>query len=210
MSSVCRGDGRRTRTAAASGFTLVEIIVVLGVVAALVAILTPMVTGHIEDARLQRAQGDARTVGDALLAAHKDLGDFPIFRDNSDRALADSSTYDVLHGPGDVPGLAGAGWSAAYDSGNDADTFANQLIRNTPGYPTTGRFQWRGPYLDAPSPDPWGNAYLVNAENLRPAQPHAAYVLSAGPDGVVQTDFDLDRTGADVLPAGDDILFRLR
>lgn len=195
-----------------TGFTLLEVVVVLGVVAALAAILTPIVSGYLEDARLQRARSDAGTLADALLQAQRDLGDFPIFSDGSlsGRTLADSTTFDVLLGPGRVPTLSGTGWSNAYDSGNDADQLADQLVTNAPGYPTDGRFAWRGPYMEDPTADPWGNAYLVNAENLRPAQDEAGYVLSAGPDGTVQTDFDQDRTGGGVAAAGDDVLVRVR
>lgn len=195
-----------------SGFTLLEVVVVLGVVAALAAILTPIVSGYLDDARVQRARSDARTLADALLEAQRDLGDFPVFRDGSlsVRALDDASTYDVLAGPGEVPTLSGAGWSTAHDGGADTGSLAAQLVTNGPGYPTDGRFAWRGPYVEDPSADPWGRAYLVNAENLRPAQDDAAYVLSAGPDGVVQTDFDQDRTGGSVASAGDDIFVRVR
>lgn len=195
-----------------SGMTLLEIVVVLAVVAALAAVLTPIVSGYLEDARLQRARSDAGTLADALLQAQRDLGDFPIFVDGSPsaRTLDDPSTFDVLLGPGRVPSFAGAGWSTAHDGGSDADQLADQLVSNAPGYPTQGRFAWRGPYVEEPSADPWGTAYLVNAENLRPAQGDAAFVLSAGPDGTVQTDFDLDRTGGNVAPAGDDVLVRIR
>lgn len=195
-----------------SGFTLLEAVVVLGVLAILAAVLTPIVSGYLEDARLQRARSDGRALADALLEAQRDLGDFPVFRDGSpsSRGLDDASTYDVLIGPGQVPVLSGAGWSAAYDGGSDAGSLAAQLVENGPGYPTQGRFSWRGPYVEQPSSDPWGAAYLVNAENLRPAQDEAAWVLSAGPDGIVQTDFDQDRTGGTVAPAGDDVLVRIR
>lgn len=193
-----------------SGFTLMEAVVVLGVLAALAAVLTPIVAGYLDDARVQRARADARTLADALLSVQRDLGDFPVFRDGSDRTLDDASTYDVLIGPGRVPSLSGAGWSAAHDGGSDADGLSDQLVENAPGYPTEGRFAWRGPYTESPSADPWGSAYLVNARNLRPARDSAAYVLSAGPDGVVETAFSQDRTGGSVAPAGDDVLVRVR
>lgn len=200
---------------------MVEIVVVLAVVAALTAILVPMVSTYVQDSRRQRARGDLRSVGDALTAFHRTFGDFPIFRDGSDRNLADNTTFDILFGPGDVPSLAGSlstsKWSPIDDgtlgsseSGDDAGTLAAQLLENAPGYPTTGEFRWDGPYLENLGPDPWGHAYLVNAENLRPAQGEAAYVLSAGPDGVVETAFEIDRTGGNVTPAGDDLLFRIR
>lgn len=200
------------------GFSLIEVVVALAIVAALVALLAPSATQYLEESEISRAQKEVGVIGDALTAGFRDLGDYTIFRDGSDRSLTDAATFDILFGPGTVPGVgSGAGWGALSDgtlgsgeSGDDAGALADQLIRNAPGYPTGGRFEWRGPYTEELVQDPWGNAYLVNAENLRPAQAEAAYVLSAGSDGVVDTDFEIDRENADVVPGGDDILYRVR
>lgn len=192
----------------------------MAVLAAIVAIVAPAVVGRVESARERAAEADAGAVADALLETQRDLGDFAIFRSGSDRTLDDASTYDILHGPGRVPGVAasvaGGKWDPLADGalddaegGDDADALADQLVANEPGYPTAGRFSWRGPYLETPGPDPWGNAYLVNAENLRPAQAEAAYVLSAGGNGLVETPFEMSRGGA-VGAGGDDLLVRVR
>ena len=44
------------------GFTLIELAVVLAIIAILAAVLTPMVTGYIDQARETRAQADVRGV----------------------------------------------------------------------------------------------------------------------------------------------------
>lgn len=192
----------------------------MAVLAAIVAIVAPTVVGRVESARLRAAEADARTLSEALLATQEDLGDFAIFRSGAGRTLDDASTYDILHGPGRVPGVAasvsGGKWDPLADgvlddaeAGDDADALADQLVANEPGYPTDGRFSWRGPYVETPAADPWGNAYLVNAENLRPAQAEAAYVLSAGQNGLVETPFEMSRGGA-VNPGGDDVIVRVR
>lgn len=183
---------------------------VLAVVAALSAILVPMVTGYVQDSRRQRSLGDLRAIGDAMDAVHRDLGDFPIFRDGGDLTLDASSTYAVLEGVGETPTL-NSSWSDNYNNGNQVvGPLSGQLIENGPSYSTQGRFAWRGPYLDDLAPDPWGRAYLINSENLMPNQDEAGYVLSAGPNGEVETDFEIGRTSGSVTPGGDDLLVRIR
>lgn len=189
-----------------------EIVVVLAVVAALTAILVPMVTSYVEDGRRQRARGDLQAIGDALNAAQRDLGDFPVFRDGSSRTVSTTAAYPVLLGPGDTASIgSGSNWPALDPS--NVGSLGGQLVQNAPGsgaYPTDGRFAWRGPYVGDLAPDPWGRAYVVNAENLLPNQDEAGFVLSAGPDGLIDTDFEIGRTSGSVDPDGDDLLFRVR
>lgn len=199
------------RPARTAGFTVIEILVVLGVVAALSAILVPIVSSYVEDGRRQRARGDLRSIGEAMNAVHRDLGVYPVFTDGGDRTVGTAASYEVLIGPGNTPSVgSGTGWTV---TGSDVGSLGGQLVQNAPGgggYPTQGRFAWRGPYIDDVSPDPWGNGYVVNAENLLPNQGQSGYVLSAGPNGQIETDFEIDRTSASTTPAGDDLLYRLR
>jgi hypothetical protein len=61
---------------------------------------------------------------------------------------------------------------------------------------------------DAPwSADPWGNSYLVNVAILSSARPRALWILSAGPNGIVETPFSADESSA---PVGDDVAVRVR
>jgi type II secretory pathway pseudopilin PulG len=64
---------------------------------------------------------------------------------------------------------------------------------------------WNGPYLDEVPLDPWGRSYLVSTVPIERdgAQEKAVLVLSAGPDGELQT--DLTRAPAEGRCAGDDI-----
>lgn len=200
-----------SRPARTAGFTVVEIVVVLAVVAALSAILVPMVSSYLDEGRRQRARGDLRSIGEAMDAANRDLGVFPVFRDGGDRTVTTTAAYTTLTGRGDAPSVAsGTGWTV---TGSDVGSLSGQLVENAPGsgsYPTQGRFAWRGPYIDDLAPDPWGNGYVVNAENLLPNQPEAGFVLTAGPDGEIDTDFEISRTAGDLTPGGDDLLYRIR
>ena len=66
------------------GFTLIELAVVLAIIAVLAAILTPMVTGYLDQARVARAQADTRTVADAIKLYQRDTGRWPVYNSASD------------------------------------------------------------------------------------------------------------------------------
>lgn len=209
------------------GFTLIEIIVVLAVVAALAAILTPMVVRYVEDARNSRARSDTKVIGSAVNQFYRDVGVGPVYSNGTafDNRAADLS---VLFGPGSEPTIASGatGWGvtgpAAFDpSAASADTLAEQIISNSGGgssiYPTSspsgvrrgqGLF-WQGPYIDAVDSDPWGHRYLVQVQGFRTGSSTAVFVLSAGPDGTVETAGDQPRAG-ELSVGGDDMAFRIR
>ena len=196
------------------GFTLMEIIVVIGVIGLLAAILTPIVANYIDQSRIAAAQTDVNTIGNAISRFEMDLGFYPMFGLSNTASYADTyaNVYWLYGASGTVPKLSGGGsWSSGA-----TDTIEDQLLTNTPSggsaYPTSGSlqaFRWKGPYITSQT-DPWGDAYLVNIINCtsNPAT-NACFVLSAGPDGVIQTPFNNPRNST-LSPSGDDIIFRIR
>ena len=66
------------------GFTLIELAVVLAIIAILAAILTPMVTGYLDPARVARAQADARTIAGAVKLYQRDTGRWPVYASAGD------------------------------------------------------------------------------------------------------------------------------
>ena len=90
------------------GFTLIELAVVLAIIAVLAGILTPIVIGYVDEARITRAAADTRAIGTALFSYKRDTARFPIYADISD-ANIDSAAGDVLEGRGN--GLTGRGGS---------------------------------------------------------------------------------------------------
>ena len=60
-----------------AGFTLVEILVVITVIALLAAGITPVILGMIKQGRVSRMIGDVRQLETALQRAHADTGYFP-------------------------------------------------------------------------------------------------------------------------------------
>jgi|SRR3972149_4655925 len=182
------------------GFTLIEIIVILGVIAILAAILTPTVLKYIEDARLNRAIEDVRVINATTNDLIKDTGKYP------GSMLDQTATANTfLCGPGTLAG--GVVWGAT----GTCESLSNHLFTNDPGvtggtdnYPSTGKFRWKGPYLQEINEDSWGNAYQVNASTLVGGNTSPTWVISAGPDGAFQT------ATTDTALSGDDVGIRIK
>lgn len=181
-------------------------VVVLVVVGTLAAVLTPMLTGMIDEARVVRASNEVQEISRAVLNFRQNTGKWPIFVSGVSITTS-SSIYDVLVGPGADPVPAGSDWLTGVRGDMEA-----VLIRNTPAYTTSGRFQWRGPYVGELGADPWGNAYLINTKTLRFGANEAGFVLSAGPNGTIETTFQstIGSGSAAITIGGDDIVARIR
>ncbi len=198
------------------GFTMVEVVVVIGVVALLAGILVPLISKNLEDAKGARAKNEAVVIAAAIGSLYKDTGMWPSTDKNGPvhGPGADRLATDIKRVPkGKAPG-AGKGaqnWGGLgkvkslgdflyYNNPDDdkASTGQNQVNQD---YPTTGEFKWAGPYLEKPDVlDPWGQAYMVNARyfpgnpRFRGSKKHRVYVLSAGANRLWDTSFD-DNTG---------------
>lgn len=60
-----------------SGFTLIEIMVVVVIIAVLATIIMPNIVGRAEDARVAKAKTDIRTLDSALAMYRLDNGNYP-------------------------------------------------------------------------------------------------------------------------------------
>ena len=214
---------------------MVEMVIVLAIIGTLAAILTPIVVGYVDQSRVAKAQSDARTIGEAIGRFERDVGRYPMFTSaTANTALPDSAANVVtLYSSGTVPSPSSlctsspgtpdcAAWNTTpADSDCTAtspacafDTIENQLLTNNPSYTTNASlakpFKWKGPYMDLnSSADPWGNAYLVNIIHCKSTDNFACFVLSAGPNGVIDTAHDTARN-ATVTPQGDDLIYRIK
>lgn len=178
-----------------SGFTLVEVIVVLAVVLLLTGIAVPLIGGYVEDGRRARAEAEIRTLAAAVLKFNKDVGTWPTTNSSG------APNYLYVLGSGETKPTANPysrGHSfATWLQGTRGDILDNHLLRNQPqgataaAYPITGNMRWRGPYVAGSTPlDPWGRPYVVNVIagwNGNATNHRRIFVLSAGPDGRINT-----------------------
>ncbi|MFQ5956639.1 MAG: type II secretion system protein GspG [Candidatus Brocadiales bacterium] len=206
------------------GFSLIEMVIVLGILAVLVSVLVPTLTRYITDSKIRRAERDVQNIGSAIGRFSYDTGLWPVSTNfNASAAgITSKNDVDILKGPGDAPedktGTVTGGWltedgtSEAGVTARTIDGLENQLMNNNADYRISGRRAWGGPYLDELGKDPWGNAYLVNARYLQPDQIRnlkSVFVLSAGPDGEIDTPFE-DPVDMFVFAQDDDITYRMK
>ena len=181
------------------GFTLVEVIVILAVVSILVAIVTPTVLKYIAEAQQGKAEEDVRSLSLVLNDLIKDTGQYPGTK------LATGKTF--LCGPGTE---SVAPWGSSTTCANlnlhliTNDPSEDATPDSTGDYRTTGRRKFKGPYLQSLTEDPWGNAYQINATTLIGGNTSPTWVISAGPDGIMDTSI------TDVALAGDDLGVRIK
>jgi general secretion pathway protein G len=171
------------------GFTLIEVIVVAGIIAVLAGILVPLIFKEIDESKTSRAMADARSISSAMIVFKKDTGNWPV-----SASCANSSTLTMLHGAGTLPTFNQLGW----DSSNPEDIgmFLNSDAYNC--WPTT----WKGPYMAYVTMDPWGHSYIINAADFLTTNP--VWIMSAGPNGIIDTNATVAN------PQGDDIGIRLK
>lgn len=195
------------------GFTLIEIVVVLAVIAVIAAFLAPLISGYTEKSRILRATSDCKTIGEAIMNFYKDTRAFPVY--SATPLNTTNATLAVLYTDGVEAATSGDSGMTTWLTGN-RDLLQNPLEKGlTSGgqaYPTTLPFAWKGPYLTDFYSDPWGTRYYINVIYLQPgAEKNAVWVLSAGPNQMIETNFTQPAFGATVPSlAGDDIGCRIK
>lgn len=162
------------------GFTLIEVIVVAGIIAILAGILVPTIFGQIDESKKTRALGECKIIQTAVMTFRKDVGKWPYY---TDATSVPPIPATILYTGASAPAFnyyldPGRGFSV-----ENPTSLAEQLVTNTRGYDAK---LWKGPYM-TDTLDPWGNAYVINTNNFAiPTEP--IWVISGGPDGIVQSD----------------------
>lgn len=211
-------NSRESKARSRRGFTLIELTVVLAVIVTLALILTPSIANFINDSRVARARSDCQTIASAVVQFYRDNGFFPQWP----AAVAGGAglaqrRVSLLVSPGRIP----AEGTPSFWTTGTSDLLNNQLMGNGPGYAlrtVTSQYGWNGPYFSSElGSDPWGNRYMVNiglmdvsqgTQQVGGATKSAVYVLSAGPNGTVETPYAQNILAATY--GGDDIGIRIQ
>ena len=182
-------------------------LVVLAIIAILAAIITPMISSYIDRARVNGARNDVRNIAAAIISFNGDTRVWPIYKTSSD-AASNGDVFDVLVTEGDTAVLASGislSWTTLGSSG-DLGAIVNE---NSLGLTTSGRRAYNGAYMNEIAEDPWGTKYYFNSVHLKPGASSASFVLSAGPDKTIDTEFTQTSSGAFTV-CNDDIVQRIR
>lgn len=177
------------------------------IIAILAGILVPMIFNQIDESKITKAQGEVKSIENALKMFNKDTGQWPMWVDATGSLpcnAGNATLVTLLNSQGDATTAAFGmsvlpNWDATtYSTG--LNTLLQQASTCFPDTKTTPNKGWKGPYFPGPTvpADPWGNPYVVNSKDFETAGKFV-WVLSAGPNGKLETDT------IDTATKGDDI-----
>jgi len=204
MRAQSNGNGVKAR----GGFTLIELILVVAVVAILAAILVPTVFSILDDSAITKGKADVKAIAGALVKFRDDTGVFP----TRDADVANGEV-NLLYSGTVAPLIAAFSPSpgAAFDctTAANCDTFQFPFITNagTNAYSTSGKKFWRGPYLSENATDEFDTPYIVYVRRLRLAggvTTERSWIVFAGPNKAYET------TPGSTSAQGDDFVFLIR
>ena len=215
------------------GFTLIEIIVAVALVAILSAAIAPSVLNNIAQGRVARAQSDVQAIAQAIMKFKGDTGLYPRLVEGASKDTT-GAAFDFLASAGGRDSLvvtrsALALWGGTNDDFTEDNTDGS--IQDIEHHLILGASR-KGPdslYVRVPADkmddptvvgfrmgvitsdpyDPWGNSYVSNVGALgHVGMP--VWVISAGPNGLFETTVNVRGDSASATLAGDDIGFRIQ
>ncbi|MGH8060224.1 MAG: prepilin-type N-terminal cleavage/methylation domain-containing protein [Candidatus Entotheonellia bacterium] len=190
------------------GFTLIELILVVAVVAILAAILVPTVFSILDDSAITKGKADVKAIAGAIAKFRDDTGEFPT-RDDAAGQVNLLFSGTVAPVVGDFSPTTGMGIYDC-DAANECEGFAFPFITNTGAnaYPSvsTAKKRWKGPYLSDNTTDEFDDPYIVYVRRLRTdvVTTERAWIVFAGQNKVYET------TPGSTSAQGDDFVFLIK
>lgn len=129
-------------TSSRRAFTLIELLVVISILAILMGLLFPAVTGALENAKKTQARNDAVQIATAINGYFTEYGRFPV-EDGESANVNDNDLLDVLAGK---------------DATKNPRAMVFLEIPKAKGG-KSGRVEGDGPYKD-----PWGKDYEIRID----------------------------------------------
>ena len=206
-------NNNRTETRVNGGWSLMELVVVLAIIAILAAIITPMINSYVDRARASSARNDVRNIATAVISFNTDTRLWPIYVLSSD--IPNGDVHDALETVGDTAALGsltsgsnGDAWLGFVTNSNGS--IAGLVNENSLGLTTTGTSGWNGAYLNDIDTDPWGTKYYFNGAHLKPGSGNnAVFVLSPGPNKTIDTEY-AQAANSTFTVGDDDVVQRIR
>ncbi len=169
------------------GFTLLEILIAVAIIAVVVAVLVPIAINQMEKADITRAWSDINAIATATTNFRSDTKEFPTRRSDGVR-----NWVSVLYS-GDTWAGNGERGQDLYAAPRDRMWFHFGINENDryPSWDASSLIGWHGPYLDKDPMDPWGHMYVLSTKAMtQPSDGNTYYswILSAGPNGEFETD----------------------
>jgi prepilin-type N-terminal cleavage/methylation domain-containing protein len=129
------------------GFTLLELLVVIAIIGILASVVLVSLNNSREKAKYAKAKSELQQVNLALQLLYEDTGRYPHtatdpHSDEFTLCPPSSSTGDFFLASNEL----------SLDSINGG-------LKSDPGW-----LGWDGPYMDVPVEDPWGTAYVLDAD----------------------------------------------
>jgi hypothetical protein len=180
-----------------AGFSTAETAAVVAAASILTATAAPQIEEYVQNARAIKARGDVRVIAISIVRLTVHVQRLRLNQKVPPMLLVSEGRIPEATDPGVRP------WAMARDDRN-VQSLASHLVDNEAGYATRSSdpLRWQGPYLELLSDDPWGSRYAANVGLLERDEGHAVFVLSAGPNRLIETPFE----AVGLKAGGDDVV----
>ena len=105
------------------GFTLIEMVVVLAIIAILAALLTPVINGYVDRARLNSAHGDVKNIAAAFVQYNTETKFGQMY--TAVDQIPNGTTFGWMGTDGDNAQLLGTGWAAITNTTGNLEVYLN-------------------------------------------------------------------------------------